>query len=44
MKTTTRGWYAFADGYKAWFSGLSGTAKKAEIRKHGPITYFVHTS
>lgn len=36
----TRGWYTFADGYRAWFFGLSGNDKKVEIRKHGKIVKF----
>lgn len=40
----TRGWYTFEDGYKAWFSGLKGTEKKIEIRKHGAIVKFERTT
>lgn len=40
----TRGWYTFADGYRAWFSGLSGTEKKWEIVRHGKIVKFEHTA
>lgn len=43
-RTATRGWYTFADGYMAWFSGLSATEKRMEIRKHGQIVKFVHTA
>ena len=43
-KMKTRGWYTFADGYRAWFSGLSGTEKKWEIVRHGKIVKFEHTA
>ena len=43
-RTNTRGWYIFADGYRAWFSGLTGLEKKVEVRKHGAIIRFTHTS
>ena len=36
----TRGWYTFADGYRAWFFGLRGNDKKVEIKKHGKIVKF----
>lgn len=42
-KTNTQGWYTFADGYYAWFSGLSGTERTIEIRKHGKIIKFQPT-
>ena len=42
MKTpNTQGTYIFADGYTAWFYGLSATEKKIEIRKHGKIVKFI---
>ena len=45
MKTpASRGWYIFEDGYQCWFSGLNGTEKKEEIRRHGKIMRFIHTS
>lgn len=40
MKKTS-GWYTFKDGYSAWYSGLTGTEKKWEIYKHGPIVKFI---
>lgn len=42
-KNTTQGWYTFADGYQAWFAGLSGSEKKMEIYKHGKIISFIPT-
>ena len=39
-RTKTRGWYTFADGYYAWFHGLSAQEKKVEIVKHGKIVRF----
>lgn len=43
-KIKTRGFYTFADGYYAWFYGLSAAEKKSEIRKHGAIIRFVPTN
>lgn len=43
-KNKTRGWYTFEDGYYVWFSGLSGTEKRIEIRQHGKIVKFVPTN
>ena len=43
-RTSTRGWYVFADGHRAWFNGLSVSEKKMEIRKHGAIIRFTHTA
>lgn len=43
MAKNTQGWYTFADGYYAWFSGLSGSEKKMEIIRHGKIVSFVPT-
>lgn len=43
-RTNTRGWYVFADGYRAWFHGLSAAEKKMEVRKHGAIIRFTHTA
>lgn len=43
-KVKTEGWYTFADGYEAWFSGLSGQEKKTEVRKHGKIVRFEPTN
>lgn len=43
-KVTTRGWYTFADGYFAWFAGLSKTERKIEIIKHGKIISFRPTT
>ena len=40
MKKTS-GWYIFKDGYKAWFNGLTGTEKKWEVYKHGPVVKFI---
>lgn len=42
--TKTRGWYTFADGFYAWFSGLSAQEKKWEIVKHGKIVRFEPTN
>jgi hypothetical protein len=39
----TQGWYTFADGYYAWFHGLSAQERKVEIRKHGSIVKFTPT-
>lgn len=39
----TCGWYIFADGYRAWFHGLSANEKKNEIRIHGAIIKFTPT-
>ena len=43
MAKNTQGFYTFADGYKAWFAGLSGSEKKMEIIKHGKIIPFIPT-
>ena len=43
-KMKTRGWYTFADGYRAWFFGLGGNEKKIEIMKHGKVIKFEHTA
>lgn len=40
----TRGWYWFADGFSAWFYGLSAQDKKREIAKHGAIIRFEATA
>lgn len=40
----SRGYYEFASGYVAWYSGLSASEKKREIAKYGAIVKFVHTS
>lgn len=40
MKRTS-GWYYFADGYHAWFHGLSAQEKRVQIRKHGQIVRFI---
>ena len=37
----TRGWYYFADGYHAWFHGLSAQEKRVQIRRHGQIVRFI---
>ena len=42
-KSKTQGWYTFADGYKAWYSGMDKTEKKWEIIKHGKIVKFEAT-
>ena len=42
-KTTTKGWYQFADGTVAWFHGLSAQEKRVEIFHHGKIVKFVPT-
>ena len=42
-KVKTRGWYTFADGYRAWYSGMDKTEKKREIIKHGKIVRFEPT-
>ena len=42
-KIKTQGWYTFADGYTAWYHGLSAQEKKVEIYKHGAITNFEPT-
>lgn len=42
--TKTRGWYTFADGFYAWFNGLSAQEKKWEIVKHGKIIHFEPTN
>lgn len=39
----TRGIYLFADGYEAWYYGLSATEKRNLIREHGKIVKFVPT-
>ena len=39
----TQGWYTFADGYKAWFHGLSANERKIEVLKHGAIVRFEPT-
>ncbi len=43
MAKKTQGWYTFADGYTAWFHGLSARERKEEIRKHGEIIKFQPT-
>lgn len=43
MARRTQGWYTFADGYVAWYHGLSASEKAIEIRKHGKIVKFVAT-
>lgn len=40
----SRGWYTYEDGYTHWVNGMSATEKKWEIRKHGKIVRFEHTS
>ncbi len=40
----TRGTYIFADGYKAWFNGLSAQERRNEERKHGKVVRFIHES
>jgi hypothetical protein len=42
-KNKTRGWYTFADGYRCWYYGLSGTEKMIEVRVHGKIIKFEPT-
>jgi hypothetical protein len=42
-RVNTQGWYTFADGYRAWFHGLSAQEKKIEIYKHGKIITFEPT-
>jgi hypothetical protein len=42
-KVKSRGWYQFADGYRAWFAGLGASEKKREIAKHGAIIRFTAT-
>ena len=37
----TQGFYYFADGFAAWYFGLSGTEKRNLIREHGAIVRFV---
>ena len=37
----TAGWYTFADGYQAWYAGLSGNEKKWEVYRHGKIVRFI---
>jgi hypothetical protein len=44
MARKTQGWYTFADGYVAWFHGLSANEKAIEVRKHGKIVKFVATN
>lgn len=41
---TTRGWYIFADGYMAWFNGLSRHEKSVLVSKHGMILEFRPTN
>jgi len=41
MKNNTRGTYTFADGYTAWFNGLSAQEKRVEVWKHGKIVRFI---
>jgi hypothetical protein len=43
-KIKTQGWYIFADGYEAWYHGLSAQEKKIEIYKHGAIIKFEPTN
>ena len=43
-KVKTRGWYTFADGYRAWFYGLGASDRKREEYKHGKIVKFVPTN
>jgi len=43
-KINTQGWYTFADGYSAWYHGLSAQEKKIEIYKHGAIVAFEPTN
>lgn len=40
----SQGWYTFADGYRAWYHGLSSNGKKWEIYKHGKIVKFEPTT
>ena len=42
-KKHTQGWYTFADGYQAWFAGLSGSEKTMQTRQHGKIIAFIPT-
>ena len=42
-KSRTRGWYTFADGYFAWYAGMSAGEKKLEIMRHGKIVSFEPT-
>lgn len=37
----TQGTYIFADGYTAWFHGLSAAEKRNEERKHGKVVRFI---
>ena len=37
----TQGWYYFADGFCAWFHGMSAQEKRREIHKHGQIVRFI---
>lgn len=39
-KKNTQGFYTFADGYFAWFAGLSGSEKTMQTRQHGRIISF----
>ena len=42
MKTPkSQGTYTFADGYVAWYYGLSASEKRNLIREHGAIVSFV---
>ena len=37
----TQGTYTFADGYTAWFHGLSKQELKNEVFKHGKVIRFI---
>lgn len=43
-KNSSRGWYTFADGFTAWFCGLSAQEKKLAVMKHGKIVRFEPTA
>lgn len=44
MKKSTRGWYIYQDGYKAWYNGMSKNEKAWEELKHGKIIQFIPTN
>lgn len=41
MAKRNSGWYVFADGTQAWFSGLSARERKAEEAVHGKVVRFI---
>lgn len=40
-RTNTRGIYTFADGFNAYYNGLSASEKRNLIRQHGAIIEFI---